>query len=213
MKALSSPLGIFGGTFDPIHKGHLYAAHCVWQQTPIKKIYLLPCYQPVHRATPHATAEQRSTMIQLAIEETPYLKLDTQEIKRRGASYTIDTLIHFREHHPFSSLVLILGSDAYQQITCWNRWQALLDYAHFVILHRTGTPLSHSVDYLAKRETQDAEELIKDQSGKIFFIAQCFNPISATLVREKITKDESISSLVPRKVAIYIEKNHLYKID
>jgi nicotinate-nucleotide adenylyltransferase len=210
MGKLQPPLGILGGTFDPIHQGHLYIADCAFKQTPIKKIKIIPCYQPVHRSPPKASVEDRVAMVKLAIQGIPYLELDELEINRKGLSYTIDTLTTLRKNYPLAPISLILGTDAYQSITTWRRWQELLDYSHLLVLKRPHFIFSHTNHWLAEREAKDRQDLVSQKAGKIFFIEIPSNTISSTQVREKIKKGVDISCLVPIKVATYIKEHHLY---
>jgi len=126
-------IGINGGTFDPIHYGHLRPALEVQQQLGLDQVLFVPCYQPVHRVLPQASAEQRSTMIELAIENQPSFKLEKTEIERGGPSYMVDTLASLKQRKPETSLVLMMGTDTFAQFHRWHDWQGILQLANLAI--------------------------------------------------------------------------------
>ena len=125
MHHLQSAIGILGGTFDPIHFGHLRTALELHQALDLKEVRLIPCYQPVHRKSPIATPEQRLAMVKRAIEFEPALQVDDCEIRRKGPSYTIDTLTFLHEQFPNTPLCLIMGIDAITKFPSWHRWEDL----------------------------------------------------------------------------------------
>ena len=211
MTTIQPPIGILGGTFDPVHLGHLHIALCVLKQTLVNKVLFLPCYQPVHRLIPHASVQERIAMIQLAIKNVPNLSLDTHEIDRKGPSYMIDTLTSLRTDYPYTPLSLILGIDVYQNITSWKRYQALLDYAHLLIINRRDFIFKqHPNSWLQKHETDQLGDLTTSLAGRILFLDISACDISATLIRQRIKDHKDISDLVPLNVAEYIRVHQLY---
>ncbi len=210
MKIISEPVGILGGTFDPIHHGHLHIAKCVVEQTPIKCIKLLPCYQPVHRPPPIASVEDRVEMIRQAIENVPYLELDTTELERKSPSYMIDTLKILRSHYPNVPFSLILGTDVYQRINTWRDWQKLLDYTHFLVLNRPKSLFFHVDTWLKNHETQEILDLKTQLAGKIYFAHIVESPISSTEIRNQVRGGQVIDEVVPRGVVAYIKQKNLY---
>src|SRR5579863_7641527 len=122
MHQLNQPIGILGGTFDPIHFGHLRTALELYQALDLAEVRLIPCYQPVHRKLPVATPEQRFAMVKLAIEPEKALRVDDGEIIRKGPSYTIDTLKIIHEKLPLTPICLIMGIDALLSFASWHRW-------------------------------------------------------------------------------------------
>jgi nicotinate-nucleotide adenylyltransferase len=205
-------IGILGGTFDPVHDGHLYIAQAVLTHLPIKTIRFIPCYQPVHRLAPTTSVEDRLAMLQLALKDKPGFTLDLREIERKGPSYMVDTLASLRQDYPDSPLCLILGSDAYQNISSWKHWQELLDYAHFVVINRNETCGSKPLEpYLLARVSSDPARITQQCQGQIFSLPVTPCPISATKIRHDIQNGLNIDALVPKVVADYIYEHHLYK--
>ncbi|MBA2653825.1 MAG: nicotinate-nucleotide adenylyltransferase [Gammaproteobacteria bacterium] len=210
---IADPLGILGGTFDPIHNGHLQIAASIIDATSVNTIKFMPCYLPVHRPEPESIVNDRVAMIKLALESSS-LSLDEREIRRKSPSYMIDSLISLREDFPLHPLCLILGADAYQNIITWKKWQELLEYAHLIIINRPHFPFKlHPHPLLAKHETQNPNDIRTHLAGSILFLAIPPCPISATSIRQKIKNNEDITALVPRKVADYIHQHDLYRND
>jgi nicotinate-nucleotide adenylyltransferase len=204
------PIGIVGGTFDPIHKGHIHIALTTLEKTPITTIHFLPCYQPVHRRPPQTLLQDRLEMIRLAIKPYPAFVLDKREIIRSGPSYMIDTLISLREAYPERSLGLILGADAYLHLPEWKSWQLLLEYAHLIVISRISVEIINPIHWLQKRETRDSKRITQTLAGSILLLETSVYLVSATLVRQRIKHHQPIVDLVPGEVVNYIKKHHLY---
>jgi len=137
MKA-TRPMGIFGGTFDPIHYGHLRSAFEMLQALRFDEVRFIPCGDPPHRGVTFADAELRFRMVDVAIAGQDGFVSDDRELRRDGLSYSIDTLISLREEFPERSLGLIVGMDAFLGLPQWYRWDEILDFAHIVVAHRPG---------------------------------------------------------------------------
>ncbi|MDP3877813.1 MAG: nicotinate-nucleotide adenylyltransferase [Methylobacter sp.] len=135
-------IGIFGGTFDPVHFGHLRSALEVKDIFGLDEVRLIPCAMPPHRESPAVTAAMRLQMLALAIKNQPGLKIDTRELERyerqQTPSYMVDTLESLRQEFPHETLLLFIGTDAFKYLTGWHQWQRLFDYAHIVVLTRPG---------------------------------------------------------------------------
>jgi nicotinate-nucleotide adenylyltransferase len=136
MKA--SFIGIYGGTFDPIHYGHLSAASEVQQSLALDEVRMVLSAQPPHREQPVLSANDRFSLLTLALKGYPRLLADDCEMKRTGPSYMVDTLLHYRQQMPASSVVLILGVEAFNSLTSWYRWEKIIQLAHIVITDRAG---------------------------------------------------------------------------
>ena len=138
-------IGVYGGTFDPIHYGHLRPALDVMTRLDLQEVRFIPCYQPVHREQPGTSAEDRCAMIALAIANQPRFKLDKRELVRQGPSYMVDTLASLRQemmqHTPSPGLVLMMGLDAFKHFLSWHEWQKILTLAHIALMHRPGEHL------------------------------------------------------------------------
>lgn len=215
MYHIQQAIGIFGGTFDPIHFGHLRTALELYQALDLGEVKLIPCYQPVHRKNPIATPEQRLEMVQVAIEDEPALTVDPCEIERRSPSYMIDTLISLREKCPETPLCLIMGIDALLGFPSWHRFADILTLAHLVIAHRPQYQLPQTgtiADLLKERLKYQAAALHETLSGNILLHPVTALEISATDIRKQITKGLNPRYLMPDSVYQYIKKQGVYSL-
>lgn len=209
---IEAPIGILGGTFDPVHLGHLDVAQSVQSHLNLSEIKFLPNYLPVHRVTPGASVEHRLNMLQLALHHLNSFSIDDREIRRSAPSYMIDTLLTLRQDFPRHPFCLILGADAYQRITTWKKWQALLNYTHLIVLPRAGYPFAqHPDDWLTMHETQDQNQLKEQLSGRIFFLNVLTRNISASLIRQRIKDGLGVAEYLPSSVLKYITTHLLYQ--
>lgn len=206
-------LGLLGGMFDPVHKGHVAAARYARDLLQLNCVKMLPCNQPNHRAAGNASAEQRLAMLELALADEDLIEADALELKRGGVSYSIDTLIHFSQESIAAQLVFILGIDAMNSITKWHRWQEMFEYCHFLVLGRENRELNP--------ETQEAitlnagvvarpDELFDRANGSVYFANEFSFEASSSRVRELLTRKDSVDNLLPAKVDNYIKSNSLY---
>lgn len=202
-------IGIFGGTFDPVHYGHLRSALELKELFNLDHIRLIPCAIPVHRDEPHANALQRLEMLKLATQNQPDFVIDAQELERAGGSYTFHTLSALRENYPEKSLLLFIGSDAFNGLTTWFRWKKLFDFAHIVVITRPNAPLNPLNDFLNARLTGDKSQL-KQLAGHLFFQEITQLAISATAIRGMIAAKQNPRFLLPDVVLDYIIQNQLY---
>jgi nicotinate-nucleotide adenylyltransferase len=211
---MRSRIGIFGGTFDPVHHGHLRLALEIKQQLQLDEMRLMPCHRPPHRAAPGVTSQQRVAMVRLAIEHCPALQVDERELKREQASYTIDTLIDLRrELGDEASLLWVLGMDAFIGLDTWHRWQELLDYAHLVVVARPGfsLPVNGQVAELLLAKQVSASALAERAQGGIFLPDLGLLPISSTAIRAQIARGQSPQYLLPEAVWDYIVSGRFYQ--
>lgn len=208
------PVGILGGTFDPVHVGHLRIALECQQNLGLSNVRLIPSASPPHRDTPSATVDQRVSMVERAILAAPYLQLDNREQQRTGLSYTVDTLKSLREEFPSTPLCLIVGSDAFEGLASWHRWQALLDYAHIVIAYRPGWQRNFDQGVgalLANHFVSEIKPLHENLSGKVFPCPVTQLAVSASAIRQMIMEGKSAQFLVPDSVWEFIQLNRLYR--
>ena len=190
-----------GGTFDPVHRGHLSAATQLLTRAQVDEVWLMPNAQPPHRATPPlAAARDRLQMIRLATAEQGGLRASALEVERGGVSYTIDTLREVRRLEPHRRLRLLLGSDAALQIQSWHEWQALLREASFTIFSRDSQPL----------EPVQLERLGFPRE-RTELVALDTPAISARMVRSRLERGEEVLDLVTPEVAEYIRDRGLYR--
>ncbi len=211
--SLVEPLAIFGGTFDPVHYGHLRCADEARQKLDLKNLYLLPAGTPPHRNAPGATAKQRLEMLQLALPEFPQLEIDDREIRRSGPSYMVDTLQELRTKFPQRPLLLLLGEDAANHLHSWFHWENLFALTHLVILTRPGAKAEYRQD-LAKQIQQrlafDKQELLRSQAGGVLRLQVTSIDVSATTIKSIIRLGRSPGVMLPGTVLDYINENHLY---
>lgn len=209
------PLAVLGGTFDPIHYGHLRTALELYEGLDLCELRLIPAGQPPHRQAPSASAAQRLDMVQLAVEDDPILDWDDRECHRRGPSYTVDTLADLRaELGPQQSVVLVLGADAFAHLHAWERWQQLLELAHIVVVHRPGTPLpdqGQAAKLLTQCGVESPAALADCPAGHILPWPVTPLDISSSRIREHIAAGGSARYLVPNPVWRYICSHGLYQ--
>lgn len=209
-------IGLFGGTFNPIHNGHLALAQSVLDTLHCSQIRFIPAAIPPHKAMPAITAQHRATMVQLAIADHPEFMLDTCELDRQGPSYTIETLHLLRQRLPDQSLCLMIGQDSYQKLPTWHRWQELLDYCHLLVVHRADAV--HTLQLHAGHEnklvdTANAPQQFAEHTHGFISYSPVTPPdISSTRIREALSKGEAAKvDGIPEKVMYYISENHLYQ--
>ncbi|MFT4580675.1 MAG: nicotinate-nucleotide adenylyltransferase [Gammaproteobacteria bacterium] len=210
---LDQPIGILGGTFDPVHVGHLRLAIEALERLHLAHVRLIPLNSPNHRAAPIVDAEGRLQMLQSSIDHNQLI-VDPRELEREGLSYTIDTLTTLRtdfENHP---LCLLLGADAFDGLCGWHRWEELLDYCHLVVVNRPGSDKNFEPrlqQLLERVQIADPDILGTVLSGCILFLSIPLLPISSTDVRARVAEGRSISHLVSPSVQQTILQNKFYK--
>lgn len=209
-------IGIFGGTFDPVHLGHLRAALEVFEALALDEMRFLPCRVPPHRETPVAPAEERLEMVRLAIAGESRFTLDTRELEREGPSYSVDTLASLRTELPEAALYLLMGMDQFQAITTWYRWEAIPAQAHIVVLHRPGwsRPQTDALPaLLAQAVEAGVERLQTARSGAVAFVPITPLDISSTAIREMVGAGRDIRYLVPDSVRARMVSSGCYEKD
>ena len=206
-------IGIIGGTFDPIHFGHLRPALEIAEQLELDEVRFIPSATPPHRWQPDASAEDRLEMVKLAIQDTPIFKMDDREYQRDGASYTVDTLKSIRnEVGNQTAICMIIGLDAFQSFTQWRDWQGILDRCHLVVSSRPGYKATEIDESLAKRVVENAQALRQKTAGGVFFAEVTQLDISATFIRKELSNGRSSRYLTTNAVNKYIARNKLYEI-
>ncbi|HTV85721.1 MAG TPA: nicotinate-nucleotide adenylyltransferase [Dyella sp.] len=193
------PLAIFGGTFDPIHLGHLSVA---WEASELldAEVRLMPASIPPHRSSPTASAPQRVDMLRAALRGQSRLSLDTRELDRSGPSYTIDTLHEFRQEWGARPLVLLLGADAFAGLRSWHRWRELFDVTHIGVLNRPGVDACIPLELeriVAPRRTDDPAVIGAQPCGRVIELAVTPLEISATRIRELLAAGRDPRYLLP----------------
>jgi nicotinate-nucleotide adenylyltransferase len=212
-------LGLFGGTFNPIHIGHLRAAVEVWETFALDKVIWIPSAHPPHKsADALASPQDRLEMVGLAIEGTSFFEPSDVEIARSGPSYTIETLKYFQKQYGAQSVIhFIVGIDAFLEITTWKSFEGLFSTAHFIVMARPGATAksleSFILEHLSKEYRLDGSTnaFRHPRWCSIFYIDITRLDISATETRKRIRKGRSIRFLVPRAVEHFITRKGLYR--
>ncbi|MBM4207853.1 MAG: nicotinate-nucleotide adenylyltransferase [Gammaproteobacteria bacterium] len=204
-------IGIFGGTFDPIHYGHLRSALEVSEIFGLDEVRLIPSAQPPHRDLPVASAVMRLHMLELAIINQPQFVIDQRELNRQGKSYMVDTLSSLRDELSQQPLLLFIGSDAFNKLTSWHQWQRLFDYAHIAVLTRPGYVINELDPFFTQRQTGDRRQLSRQISGLLFFQPITQLDISATNIRQIVAAGRNPRFLLPDAVISYINEQQLYQ--
>jgi nicotinate-nucleotide adenylyltransferase len=215
---LSEPLGLFGGTFDPVHFGHLRLADEAITQLCLEGVRWIPAGQPPHRGQPQVTADQRLDMVRLATAGNPHFVVDAAEVRAAAPSYTVHTLERLRaELGPAQALVLLVGADAFAGLESWHRWHDLFSLAHVAVSHRPGFPVEMAslpvalAEQFAQRRAADAAILTTSPAGAIVTFAMTQLAISATQIRRLLANDLSARYLLPDDVLDYIQTHSLYR--
>ena len=202
-------VGIFGGTFDPVHLGHLRVARAAFSTLALDELRFIPAAEPPLRPVPVATADQRVAMLALALRDEPGFKLDRRELERGGTSYTVDTLQSLRRELPDAALCLLIGQDQFANIERWHRWQEILMLAHLVVLNRPDAPAAELPGWAQSRICTDAAWRALP-AGKLVFLTVQPQDISATRIRARLAAGDSVAEWVPRAVCDYINDSQLY---
>ena len=209
---------LWGGTFDPIHQGHVSSAIELSKYLGVQPVQLLPNSQPAHRQRPVATAEQRAEMLALAIDAHDELAMDTREVKRQGPSYSVSTMAEVRQEiGPIMPLIWCMGMDAFAGLRQWHRWQELLDYGHVLVLTRPATYWPQDPELLtwyATHKVEDAKHLLASPSGQVAHLKLGQHPVSATQIRQQLRLGHkpNATELGPA-VSQYIASQSLYGIN
>jgi nicotinate-nucleotide adenylyltransferase len=209
-------IGLLGGTFNPIHFGHLRMAQELAEALTLNEVRFIPSANPPHKTMTLVSANDRAAMVQLAIADNPSFKFDGRELKRTGASYTIDTLQSLRtELGGYASLTLIMGSDAFTKFNTWHRWQEIIDLCHITLVQRPDSKNNEALPkeletFLHNHYTERPEDLHESSAG--FVTMQAITPleISSTEIRQTLHNNSSARYLMPDSVLNYIHERQLY---
>lgn len=207
------PIGLFGGTFDPIHYGHLRTAFELWQVLRLTEVRFLPAGNPPHRERPLAGAELRLRMVRAAVAVEPAFTVDDREMRRSGVSYSVDTLAELRAEHPGRSLCLLLGMDAFLGLPHWHRWRELLELAHIVVAHRPGwkAPTMGPLGaVMVDHGTGSIRALHERAAGHIYVHAVTQLEISSTELRQLMAAGRDPRYLVPDEVRHILLETQCY---
>ena len=207
-------IGILGGTFDPIHYGHLRTALDVQQSLSLDEVKFIPCGEPAHRNKPIAEPLQRLSMVRAAIAGQDKFSVDDREIKRNGPSYMVDTLASLNDDFKSTPLCLILGTDAFNGLTQWYQWENIFDLANIVVMRRpmadVKTDINKKVFSKIKHRVVDTDDFTKSNNGKVCFVSVTQLDISATMIRQKWQQCNDIQFFLPDSVLKLIHQQNIY---
>jgi len=215
MSSTPMRIGMLGGTFDPVHLGHLRSAVEIREALELDRLHMIPAPQPPLRDTPQVSPEQRFELLRLGIGDTPGVMADDRELRREGPSYSVDTLAELRQAYGDSArLVMIIGFDAFLRLAKWYKVNQIFSLAHLVVIARPGynerwpEALRELVD---DREVDSVDELMRSPHGNVLTLAlPSMMAISATYIRERLEKGESVRYLLPEAVEETIVRHGLY---
>ncbi|MGF6422373.1 nicotinate-nucleotide adenylyltransferase [Lelliottia sp. 489] len=216
MVDMSSLQALYGGTFDPVHYGHLKPVEILANLIGLQRVIIMPNNVPPHRPQPEATSEQRKEMLALAIADKPLFQLDERELRRDTPSYTSQTLQEWRaERGPTQPLGFIIGQDSLLNFPSWHQYETILQNSHLIVCRRPGYPLTMKEEqhqaWLNAHLTNDVEDLHTLPAGKIYLAETPWFDISATLIRERLQQDLSCDDMLPAPVLHYIHQHGLYQ--
>ena len=208
-----SPMGVFGGTFDPIHYGHLRTAFEMLQALRFDEVRFMPCGNPPHRGQPHAAADLRLEMVRVATEGQRGFVVDDRELQRDGPSYSVDTLSALRAEYALRPIGLIIGMDAFLSLPKWYHWREILQLAHIVVAHRPGwraPDMGPLGDLLADRGTHRIGDLHQAKAGHIYIHDVTQLEISSSEIRALVAGGRDPRFLLPDRVRDVIERSGCY---
>ena len=218
---LTPPLGIFGGTFDPIHNGHIFPVLEGAEKANIKKIALMPCFIPSHKNPATASSEDRLKMVELVCADYPLFYPDSRDIKRGKPTFSVDSLKEIRSAMPNTPLCFFIGTDSLQNLFSWHQWETLFSLCHFVVCERKGESVkilnSHSDNSLQlqallnKRQTFTPMALHNSLAGHIYVANTQTLTVSSTKIRQQLNKNQSVDAFLPSKIIDYIQQHKLYQ--
>lgn len=207
-------IGFLGGSFDPIHNGHLEPAIDVAKQLQLQQLFLMPNHIAPHKTGSHCSALQRTEMVKLAIKNTPQISIDTRELNRDTASYTVETLKEIQVQFPNTPICFIMGMDSLIHFDSWYKWQEILSYCHLIICARPGwkAEFNDTVQRLLNNhQTDSIADLHNLPFGKIYFQKTIQLDISSTQIRNNIKHGDDVRHLLPLPVFDYIKSHQLYE--
>ena len=203
-------IGIYGGTFDPVHYGHLRTALDIIEIFALDKMLLIPCSHPPHREQPAVSAAMRVQLLHTAVNNHPEFVVDTREINRAGPSYMVDTLASIRDESGETPLLLCIGADAFEGLTSWHQWKRLFDYAHVLVMTRPGWKNKALPGFFREKLTTMQQDLTMASCGRLIFQNVTQLDISATRIRQIIGEGRNPDFLLPVAVIELIKKHGLY---
>lgn len=202
-------IGLFGGTFNPVHNGHIQLAQQLLDAYALHRIEFVPCHLPVHRDKPQVSPDQRKQMLELAIQPFKNFQLNSLELDRGGASYTFDTLCEIKSRNPDSVLCWLMGADSFNSFSSWKNPAGILQLAHLIVCSRPGFEID--TQQWASYLLTEGDSLQQHAAGKIDIFQMLPSPCNATEIRQRLKKAESVKGCLAQPVLNFILQNHFYE--
>ncbi|WP_372761487.1 nicotinate-nucleotide adenylyltransferase [Pseudoalteromonas sp.] len=209
-------IAIFGGTFDPVHLGHLNMAKQCVSAFNLNTLYFMPCALPAHKAAPGINTQHRVAMLNAAIAPYPFFKLDLRELKRSGPSYSLLSLQELRAAHPTTPILFLIGMDSFNSLDQWHQWQAITQLCHIVVYQRPAQQRNVSGElhaYMQQAQVDDPSALGHSIAGKLYFLPGEPLDAASSIIRQQLKKTNKKNELLPDAVSQYIQQHALYLND
>lgn len=206
-------IGILGGTFNPVHFGHLRTALSAQQDFSLDEVRLIPCNHPVHKKEPEVAVRHRIAMLHKAVKAEKRLVVDVRELIRPGPSYMIETLESLRAEYQNDRLFLLLGADAFNKLEDWKDWQKIFELAHIIVITRPGWEINPSaliIEYCEHSSVSCFSDMCKSQNGNVLTYSFIPLMIASSEIRKLLKEKKSVRDFMPNKVIKYIKKHQLY---
>ena len=209
-------IAIFGGTFDPVHLGHINMAQQCVNAFNLDTLYFMPCALPAHKAAPGISTQHRINMLNAAIAPYPHFKLDLRELNRTGPSYSLLSLQELRKEHPTTPILFLIGMDSFNNLDKWFEWQAITQLCHIVVYQR---PAQHRTvngelkSYMQHANVDEAATLKQSLAGKLYFLPGEMLDAASSTIRKQLKISNKKNELLPDAVSHYIQMHQLYQID
>lgn len=211
---MTEVIALFGGTFDPVHMGHLYAVSDAAKHVALNNVRLLPCHIPPHKSGPKVSAAHRLAMLELVCQDWPLFSVDTRELNRNQPSYTVETLRQYRQESPAAALIFIIGMDSLKSLDTWYHWQELLKLCHILVCQRGNCPAEFNPTIqtlLREHQTDNPARLKATTHGHILLAQTRAVRQSSTELRQTLAKGQQ-PNLLPPAVLTYIQQHKLYQV-
>ncbi|TMP82065.1 nicotinate-nucleotide adenylyltransferase [Pseudoalteromonas phenolica] len=206
-------IALFGGTFDPVHLGHLNMAEQCVAELGLSELRFLPCAIPVHKAQPKITDTHRLNMLELATQGKRAFTIDKRELERQGPSYSLLTLQEYRGEQPNSSIIFLMGMDSFNSLTSWYEWQAITQLCHIVVYQRPGEaykPNPALANYMEQAQVETSELLLTKKAGHCHFLTGPSFDAASSDIRKLINNQKPMEQFLASSVIDYIRTHQLY---